>query len=615
MASAAATHCREPAEGALPLVVLELLRELPIKRQCQREGWLALQSLLAVRPAEAVASALREAGAISLVLTTLKVHEDHADVQASAIGFVWKLAFCDQGARAAMLADGVIPLILKGVALHALEPSACALTTATAASTERGTAGGAGGFASTLPGAGASSSGGGTGLARSGASTQPASGAGRHTTLIAQLILYNTCGALRTLLGAQAHELTAGWHLPAVAPAPAGLMPHGNQQGSPPPRGSADPRPSTPVGATSPTSSSGALRRPGSRTSSRPVTPTALSPPASRSLLPLAGAHAGAMDGGAGQASDGDGGAGASSVPALDILSLGDGDAHGGGGGGSAVASVEPGNDGAGGGMSVSVLSGVDSEARLHASGSTGGLAGSRSSGGLRKAGSKSGGKSVGITLPPIAGALAKPRAAVTKAAAPSAGAAGGHASPVEDHPPRQAAAVARPLADHSHSPATAPPPQQPQPKRASATAEGAGNGAHAADAPGVKQQQQQQQQRLAIGAQAIVLTCRVMRLFSNESIAQEQAIASLRTLALNSTWRARSCTPAGARGGAAHSVVTRPSSAMRRAHATVPIPCPTARNRRSLQIRRSAQCSSGRMLSRSSRLQCRRMQCRVACS
>ncbi|KAJ1632222.1 hypothetical protein T492DRAFT_990533, partial [Pavlovales sp. CCMP2436] len=106
------------ADGALPLVVLELLRALPIKRQCQREGWIALQALLAARPADAIAEQLRVAGALQLVLTTLKVHEDHADVQAAAIGFLWKLAYCDESARKEAAAEGGMTMVLRAMSSH-----------------------------------------------------------------------------------------------------------------------------------------------------------------------------------------------------------------------------------------------------------------------------------------------------------------------------------------------------------------------------------------------------------------------------------------------------------------------------------------------------------------
>lgn len=115
------THHEATAQGgarAVPLLVLEALRDFPIKRELQREGWMAVASLLAVKPADENARQLKEAGALSLALTTLQVHEDHLDVQSAAIGFVWKLMFCDAPSREQAADSGATHLILRAIARH-----------------------------------------------------------------------------------------------------------------------------------------------------------------------------------------------------------------------------------------------------------------------------------------------------------------------------------------------------------------------------------------------------------------------------------------------------------------------------------------------------------------
>jgi len=147
------------AEGGrlcLPLLVLEFLRANAIKRELQREGWLAVMSLLYTRPADEVAGAMRDAGAVSLVLTSMKVHEDFLDVQGAAIGFVWKLGFCDAACRAQLLEAGAVHLVLRAIALL---------------------------------------------------SSGDASGSAKRTLQQTRTLLYNACGALRMLLGINLADL------------------------------------------------------------------------------------------------------------------------------------------------------------------------------------------------------------------------------------------------------------------------------------------------------------------------------------------------------------------------------------------------------------------------
>mmetsp|Transcript_17313 Transcript_17313/g.42572 ORF Transcript_17313/g.42572 Transcript_17313/m.42572 type:complete len:602 (+) Transcript_17313:152-1957(+) len=146
----------DAGQASLPLVVLEALRQHPIKRELQREGWLAAQSLLMARPAEEPARIMREAGAVALVLTAMKVHEDHAEVLANCIGFAWKLGFCDPPSRAQLIDVGLQHLCLRALAVL----------------------------------------------------TGSASVVGGHKTLQQmQLLTYNICGALRMLLGVENSDL------------------------------------------------------------------------------------------------------------------------------------------------------------------------------------------------------------------------------------------------------------------------------------------------------------------------------------------------------------------------------------------------------------------------
>lgn len=110
--------------SAMALVLLEVLAKNPIYRDLQRDGCLALMSILpsdgATAADEDLATQLLRAGALKIAIATLTVLEEHADVQAGVCGFVARFTACSGEAKKQALKSGLLPLVVRAAEVCAL---------------------------------------------------------------------------------------------------------------------------------------------------------------------------------------------------------------------------------------------------------------------------------------------------------------------------------------------------------------------------------------------------------------------------------------------------------------------------------------------------------------
>lgn len=112
----------ENGARALPLMLLEAIRLHLAKPVLVEQAMVAMQYVLSEAHGHADSELIRTRGGIDIILDAMRRHAEIAELQSSACGLLWKLAFADPPTRDIVIRSEGIALIMAGMQRHHVHP-------------------------------------------------------------------------------------------------------------------------------------------------------------------------------------------------------------------------------------------------------------------------------------------------------------------------------------------------------------------------------------------------------------------------------------------------------------------------------------------------------------
>jgi len=112
----------EDGARALPLMLLEAIRLHIAKPVLVEQAMVAMQYVLSEAHGHADSELVRCRGGIDIILDAMRRHAEFAELQSSACGLLWKLAFADPPTRDVVIKQEGMALIMGGMQKHATHP-------------------------------------------------------------------------------------------------------------------------------------------------------------------------------------------------------------------------------------------------------------------------------------------------------------------------------------------------------------------------------------------------------------------------------------------------------------------------------------------------------------